>query len=73
MSRTARLLELLITVQTKPHSMAAELAEESGAPRRKMLGDLGALSAMGVPLRAPRWVRGAGTPCHGAVGGSHLL
>ncbi len=52
MSRTARLLELLIRVQTKPRFTAAELAEEFGVSRRTMLRDLSALSAMGVPLRS---------------------
>jgi predicted DNA-binding transcriptional regulator YafY len=52
LSRTARLLELLIRVQTKPRFTAAELAEEFGVSRRTMLRDLGALSAMGVPLRS---------------------
>ena len=52
MSRSARLLELLIRVQTKPRFTAAELAEEFGVSRRTMLRDLGALSAMGVPLRS---------------------
>jgi biotin operon repressor len=46
------LLELLIRVQTKPRFTAAELAEEFGVSRRTMLRDLGALSAMGVPLRS---------------------
>jgi predicted DNA-binding transcriptional regulator YafY len=45
-------LELLIRVQTKPRFTAAELAEEFGVSRRTMLRDLGALSAMGVPLRS---------------------
>jgi predicted DNA-binding transcriptional regulator YafY len=52
LSRSARLLELLIRVQTKPRFTAAELAEEFGVSRRTMLRDLGALSAMGVPLRS---------------------
>jgi predicted DNA-binding transcriptional regulator YafY len=52
LSRTARLLELLIRVQTKPRFTAAELAEEFGVSRRTMLRDLGALSEMGVPLRS---------------------
>ena len=43
---------MLIRVQTKPHFTAAELAEEFGVSRRTMLRDLGALSAMGVPLRS---------------------
>jgi len=46
------LLELLIRVQTRPRFTAAELAEEFGVSRRTMLRDLGALSAMGVPLRS---------------------
>lgn len=52
MSRTARLLELLIRVQTKPRFTAQELAEEFGVSRRTMLRDLAALSGMGVPLRS---------------------
>src|SRR3712207_3378529 len=52
LSRTARLLELLIRVQTKPRFTAAELAEEFGVSRRTMLRDLSALSGMGVPLRS---------------------
>ena len=72
LSRTARLLELLIRVQTKPHFTAAELAEEFGVSRRTMLRDLGALSAMGVPLRSTPGP-GVGTPCRGAAGGSRHL
>ncbi|MDQ3696049.1 MAG: WYL domain-containing protein [Chloroflexota bacterium] len=52
MSRTARLLELMIRVQTGPRFTARELAEEFGVSRRTMLRDLNALSEMGVPLRA---------------------
>ena len=52
MSRTARLLELLIRVQTKPRFTSWELAEEFGVSRRTMLRDLQALSEMGVPLRS---------------------
>src|SRR3712207_8903738 len=51
-SRTARLLELLVRVQTRPRFTAAELAEEFGVSRRTMLRDLRALSDMGVPLRS---------------------
>jgi predicted DNA-binding transcriptional regulator YafY len=36
-SRTARLLELLVRVQTKPRFTAKELAEELGVSRRTML------------------------------------
>lgn len=52
MSRTVRLLELLVRVQTKPRFTAQELAEEFGVSRRTMLRDLSALSGMGVPLRS---------------------
>ena len=52
LSRTARLLELMVRVQTKPRFTAAELAEEFGVSRRTMLRDLRALSDMGVPLRS---------------------
>jgi predicted DNA-binding transcriptional regulator YafY len=52
MSRTARLLELLVRVQTRPRFTAAELAEEFGVSRRTMLRDLATLSEMGVPLRS---------------------
>ena len=52
MSRTARLLELMIRVQTRPRFTAAELAEEFGVSRRTMQRDLAALSGMGVPLRS---------------------
>jgi predicted DNA-binding transcriptional regulator YafY len=51
-SRTARLLELLVRVQTKPRFTAGELAEEFGVSRRTMLRDLATLSEMGVPLRS---------------------
>src|ERR687889_975662 len=52
MARTARLLELLVRVQTKPRFTAAELAEEFEVSRRTMLRDLAALSEMGIPLRS---------------------
>ncbi|HEU5200667.1 MAG TPA: HTH domain-containing protein, partial [Ktedonobacterales bacterium] len=52
MSRTARLLELLIKVQAKPRFTVGEMAEVFGVSRRTMLRDLQALSAMGVPLTA---------------------
>lgn len=52
MSRTARLLELMIRVQTRPRFTAAELAEEFGVSRRTMQRDLAALSGVGVPLRS---------------------
>jgi predicted DNA-binding transcriptional regulator YafY len=49
LSRTARLLELLIRVQTKPRFTAAELAEEFGVSRRTMLRDLGRSSVSTGP------------------------
>lgn len=52
MSRTARLLELLITLRTAPHFTVQALADEFGVSRRTMLRDLHALSEMGVPLAA---------------------
>ena len=52
MSRTVRLLELMIRMQTRPRFTAAELAREFGVSRRTMQRDLAALSAMGVPLRS---------------------
>jgi predicted DNA-binding transcriptional regulator YafY len=71
-SRTARLLELLVRVQTKPRFTAAELAEEFGVSRRTMLRDLGALSE-----RAFRCVRRrgreVGSLSRGAAGGSLRL
>lgn len=51
-SRTARLLELLIRLQSKSRFTAQELADEFGVSRRTMLRDLHELSAMGVALRA---------------------
>jgi len=51
-SRTTRLLELLVRVQTKPRFTAQELADEFGVSRRTMLRDLNALSGIGVPLRS---------------------
>jgi predicted DNA-binding transcriptional regulator YafY len=52
LSRTVRLLELMVRVQAKPRFTAAELAEEFGVSRRTILRDLQALSGMGVPLRS---------------------
>jgi predicted DNA-binding transcriptional regulator YafY len=50
MSRTPRLLEVLIKLQTRPSFTVQELAGELGVSRRTMLRDLHALSEMGVPL-----------------------
>jgi len=52
LSRTARLLELMVRVQAKPRFTAQELAEEFGVSRRTMQRDLAALAGMGVPLRS---------------------
>ena len=52
MPRAARLLELLIALQTRPRFTVRELADGFGVSRRTMLRDLQALSAMGVPLAA---------------------
>ncbi|MBV9279633.1 MAG: WYL domain-containing protein [Chloroflexi bacterium] len=52
MSRTERLLEILITLQTKSRFTVGDLAGEFGVSRRTMLRDLHALSEMGVPLAA---------------------
>jgi predicted DNA-binding transcriptional regulator YafY len=52
MSRTARLLELLIKVQAAQRFTVEEMAGRFGVSRRTMLRDLHTLSAMGVPLTA---------------------
>lgn len=52
MSRTARLLEILISLRSRPRFTVAELATSFGVSRRTMLRDLHALSEMGVPLVA---------------------
>src|SRR4051794_21743868 len=52
MSRTARLLELLVTVQQRHRFTVQEMADEFGVSRRTMLRDLHDLSAMGIPLPA---------------------
>lgn len=52
MSRTARLLEILISLRSRPRFTVAELAANFGVSRRTMLRDLHALSEMGVPLIA---------------------
>ena len=71
-SRSTRLLELLVRVQTKLRFTAQELAQEFGVSRHTMLRDLHALSGMGVPLRSmPR--PAAGTRSRGAGVGSRLL
>lgn len=50
MSRTGRLFELLITLNTKYRFTAQELANEFSISKRTILRDLQLLSEMGVPL-----------------------
>lgn len=50
MSRTTRLLEVLIKLQTRTRFTVQEMATELEVSRRTMLRDLQALSEMGVPL-----------------------
>lgn len=69
MLRVARLLELVVRVQTKPRFTAAELAEEFEVSRRTILRDLRKLSKMGVPLRSTPGP-GGGSRCRGAASGS---
>jgi predicted DNA-binding transcriptional regulator YafY len=52
MSRTGRLLELLIALQAQPRFTVAELAARFGVSRRTMLRDLHELSGLGMPLVA---------------------
>jgi predicted DNA-binding transcriptional regulator YafY len=52
MSRTARLLELMIAVRGRSRFTVDEMAAEFGVSRRTMLRDLHAVSEMGVPLSA---------------------
>jgi predicted DNA-binding transcriptional regulator YafY len=49
-SKTERLLELLVLLRTRQHFTAQELADEFGVSRRTMLRDMQALSLLGVPL-----------------------
>ncbi|KMK76803.1 helix-turn-helix transcriptional regulator [Alkalihalobacillus pseudalcaliphilus] len=50
MSKTQRLIELMMTVNAKRKFKARELAEEFGVSYRTILRDLDELSALGVPL-----------------------
>ena len=52
MSRSTRLLELLIVLQTATRFTVADMAANFAVSRRTMLRDLQALSEMGVPLAA---------------------
>jgi predicted DNA-binding transcriptional regulator YafY len=69
-SRTARLLELLVRVQTKPRFTAQQLADEFGVSRRTMLRDLNALSGIG---RAALFDTGAGRRVIASAGLSAAL
>ncbi|PAV28686.1 transcriptional regulator [Virgibacillus profundi] len=63
MSKAQRLIELMMTVNTKRKFTARELAEEFGVSYRTILRDLDELSAIGVPLYSEV----------GADGGYHVL
>ena len=52
MSRTARLLEILITLRTGSRFTVQQMATTFGVSRRTMLRDLHALTEMGVPLHS---------------------
>lgn len=52
MSRTERLLELMLRLRSMRHFTVQELADELHVSRRTMLRDLQALSMLGVPLGA---------------------
>ncbi len=52
MSRTARLLEIMISLRSRPRFTVAELATNFGVSRRTMICDLHALSEMCVSLVA---------------------
>jgi predicted DNA-binding transcriptional regulator YafY len=51
-SRTERLLALVVSLRGRGRFMVQEMADELGVSRRTMLRDLHALSALGVPLTA---------------------
>lgn len=63
MSKTQRLIELMMTVNSKRKFTARELAEEVGVSYRTILRDLDELSVLGVPLYSEV----------GASGGYYLL
>lgn len=52
MSRTARLLEILITLRSGSRFTVQQMAATFGVSRRTMLRDLHALAEMGVPLHS---------------------
>ncbi|MFN2747175.1 MULTISPECIES: helix-turn-helix transcriptional regulator [unclassified Bacillus (in: firmicutes)] len=63
MPKTQRLIELMMTIQTKRKFTAGELAAEFGVSYRTILRDLDELSALGVPIYSET----------GANGGYYLL
>lgn len=65
MSRTARLLELLIRLPAKPRFTVEELVGEFAVSRRTMLRDLHALSELGIPLIATPGPGGGYALAHG--------
>ncbi|WP_188691587.1 helix-turn-helix transcriptional regulator [Pullulanibacillus camelliae] len=58
MSKTARLLELMMTINAKKVFTARELAEEFNVSYRTILRDLEELSSLGVPLYSEVGVHG---------------
>ena len=50
MSKAERLIEMMITINTKKHFTVGELAEEFSVSKRTVLRDLQALEQAGFPL-----------------------
>lgn len=63
MSKAERLIEMMITINTKKHFTVGELAEEFSVSKRTVLRDLQALEQAGFPLYSEV----------GAAGGYHIL
>ncbi|WP_182303446.1 helix-turn-helix transcriptional regulator [Cohnella cholangitidis] len=58
MNKTQRLVELLLTMNTRQRFTLRELAERFGVSRRTVLRDINELSALGVPLYAEMGAHG---------------
>lgn len=58
MNKTQRLVELLLTMNTRHKFTLKELADRFGVSRRTVLRDINELSALGVPLYAELGVHG---------------
>lgn len=58
MNKTQRLVELLLTINTRQKFTLKELSERFGISKRTVLRDLDELSALGVPLYAEHGVHG---------------